>query len=292
MAIRNTSEPKTPRTKYCPVCGTETELSGCFRKWGYSIVQCSRCGLGSTLLKKDFNPLHIYSEDYFRGQVKDGYADYVGSEPILRRQFRTVVDHLKSTEHASGKLLEIGCAYGFFLMEAREHFQVYGIETNARAVEFCRARGLDVKCGTVSEQFLSEKGPFDVVVMLDVIEHVTDPHELLTFIHRHLAPGGLILITTGDWNSVVSHLMRSHWRLMTPPQHAFFFSNKTLPALLSRLGFKTVEVSHPWKLVPSSLVLFQLARMMGLKPKNIQFLSQVPLPVNLFDAMRVVAVRP
>lgn len=286
------SDTEIPKTNHCPVCGTETELLYRFRKWGYPILECSRCGLGSTLLKKDFNPLDIYSEDYFRGQVKDGYADYVGSEAILRREFRSLVNHLQSAGATSGKLLEIGCAYGFFLLEAREHFKVYGIETNAHAVEFCKARGLDVECGTVTEQFLIEKGPFDVVAMLDVIEHLTSPDKVLSSIHRHLTPGGRLVITTGDWKSLAGRLTRSHWRLMTPPQHVSFFSHRSLPAMLSRLGFETIEVSHPWKLVPGSLVLFQLARIMGLKPKNIRLLSQVPFPVNLFDAMRVVAVRP
>src|SRR5262249_33661124 len=96
---------------------------------------------------------------------------------------------------------------------------------------------------------------------------------------------------TGDWDSALSRLMGSAWRLMTPPQHLFFFSHRTLHAILSRAGFRVVHFSRPTKFVPLSLALFQLTRILDLPSRNVSFFGRWPVPINLFDAMRVIAVK-
>ena len=158
-------------------------------------------------------------------------------------------------------------------------------------MEYCRARGLDVSVAPGSETWLREKGPFAVAVLLDVIEHLSEPTDMLSRIHRELAPGGLVVISTGDWGSLVSRAFGSHWRLMTPPQHLFFFSHKTLPLMLERLGFRVVELTHPGKRVPVGLIAYQLARMLALSFQPKRDFGGIGIPVNLFDAMRVIAVK-
>ena len=59
--------------------------------------------------------------------------------------------------------------------------------------------------------------------------------------------------------------MGRRWRLMTPPQHLWFFSPKTLEAVLARCGFRVLALDHPWKLVPLSMIVFQSLRMAGLR---------------------------
>jgi SAM-dependent methyltransferase len=276
----------------CPACGARSAAPIIYWKWGYPILRCKGCGLGSTGLDhRQFNAQDIYSNQYFTGGQKDGYADYLGSEATLRGEFRRLVRSLHNAGRRTGKLFEIGCAYGFFLMEARKTFAVSGVEACAEAAAFCRARGLDVDAGLVTEDLLAAHGPMDAVVMLDVIEHLTDPLAVLQMAYRNLTPGGHLLITTGDWDSLLSRFMRSSWRLMTPPQHVYFFSRKTIRAILSRAGFRVVSIDRPGKRVPASLILFQLMRIAGMKPKSLGSLSDVSLPVNLFDAMRVIAVR-
>jgi 2-polyprenyl-3-methyl-5-hydroxy-6-metoxy-1,4-benzoquinol methylase len=127
--------------------------------------------------------------------------------------------------------------------------------------------------------------------MLDVIEHLPDPEEILRLIYRHLNPCGHVLITTGDWDSGLSRIMKSNWRLMTPPQHLFFFSKRTLSMILTRIGFRVVKNSHPWKLVPLNLVLFQMARLAGSTPRAWGPLNVVALPLNLMDAVQVIATK-
>jgi SAM-dependent methyltransferase len=276
---------------FCPVCGRENRFVELYRKSGYPIGRCEACGLGATQAGADFDPSSIYDASYFKGDTHDGYAGYGCSERVLRRDFRRVLKRLTRCGCDGGRLLEIGCAYGFFLLEAQRRFEVRGVELSAHAAEACRSRGLEVHCGSVEDGCLKHQDPFDAAVMLDVIEHVEDPGGTLHAVREVLRPGGLLVITTGDWASLASRITRSAWRLMTPPQHLFFFSKPTLVRMLGRLGFEVIECSHPWKLVPLSLVVFQLFRMLGLPKRAEPWLGNLGIPVNLFDALRVVARR-
>jgi hypothetical protein len=125
--------------------------------------------------------------------------------------------------------------------------------------------------------------------MLDVIEHLAEPAEVLSTLRRGMKPTGRLLVTTGDAGSVLARIAGRHWRLMTPPQHLWFFSTSTLLELLARTGFRVRAVDRPSKIVPLSLIAYQALRMIGARPPS--WLRGVPggIPLNLFDAMRVVA---
>jgi hypothetical protein len=79
---------------------------------------------------------------------------------------------------------------------------------------------------------------------------------------------------------------------MTPPQHLWFFSQASMLAMAISLGLEVEHLDHPWKVVPLSLISFQLTRMSGLRPKRIAISNRLGLPINLFDAMRVVLRKP
>ncbi len=281
---QNSTEPS------CPVCGRPTPQRFVYEKWSYPILKCVVCGLGRAQVDRPFDPGTFYRAGYFQGTMRDGYADYQGSEPVLRAEFRHVLRHLARCGVRSGNLLEVGCAYGFFLVEAQRTFRVCGIDVAEDAVAFCRSRGLDVHCGEIDQSFLAARAPFDVVVMLDVIEHLKNPAEVLTALRPYLSPGARLLITTGDWESLCGRIMGRSWRLMTPPQHLSFFSRRSLSLLLERVGFHVLECRYPWKRVPVGLLLFQMARILGLSPQRTR-LGDFGIPVNLHDAVRVVAVR-
>jgi len=274
---------------WCAVCGVPTPHRKVWEKVGYPILACIRCGLGSTHVDPGFDPAKIYDDGYFSGGQTDGYADYLGSEPVLRREFRRVLVDLRKCGSKGGKLLELGCAYGFFLSEARADFDCLGVEMAPSAVAFARSRGLDVIEGSLREDILTERGPFDAVAMLDCIEHLKAPDETVGLLARGLRPGGHIVITTGDWDSALARITKANWRLMTPPQHLFFFSKKTLAALLERNGFEVLSVSSPWKLVPIGLALYQVTSRADLKVRVPAWLGRVGVPVNLFDTVRVIA---
>jgi SAM-dependent methyltransferase len=285
VEARPTTTPSTNAS--CIACGRRDARS-LYAVNGFEIVECN-CGLARTILPPDFDPASIYSEAYFQGGQHDGYADYEGSSDELRHEFRRILDALR-THVPGGKLLELGCATGLFLDEARTKFTTAGVEISDHARDACTRRGLDV-VREATPEFLDSRGPFDAAVLLDVIEHLADPADILERLHGALRPGAQLLITTGDYGSLLSRTMGKRWRLMTPPQHLWFFSPQTLSALLARHGFRVHTVEHPWKLVPVALVAYQLARYVGGQNLARRFAPPGRIPINLFDAMRVIAER-
>jgi SAM-dependent methyltransferase len=278
------------RSHVCLACGQASVHRFLYVKNGCDVLRCEQCGLGRAETT-GFDPESYYTSDYFSGKRPDGYADYVGTEPILRREFAGTVEFIRKFR-ASGRLLDVGCAFGFFLQEAKRFFDVSGIELAEDAAEHCRRSGLKVFTGKADDNLLGRLGAIDVIVLLDVIEHLPSPRDTIALLVNHLNPGGIIVITTGDFGSLSSRVAGAHWRLMTPPQHLWFFSQASMRGLAISLGLEVEHLDHPWKIVPLSLIRFQLVRMAGLRPKRIPASGRLGLPVNLFDAMRVVLRKP
>jgi SAM-dependent methyltransferase len=250
------------------------------------------CGLGSAA-PSGFDPKTYYTADFFNGNTKGGYPDYITSEKVLRAEFRTVVDRVRQIV-PSGTLIEIGAAYGFFLLEAKDHYQVHGVELADEAAESARERGLDVRTGALTRSILEEIGPIDVAIMLDVIEHLEDPKAALELCSEFLRPGGTVLLTTPDFGSILARITGKSWRNMTPPQHLWYFTPDSIARMAAAAGLEVAQISHPWKRVPLSLILQLISRYTGLElPRPMPAsLSRIGLPVNLFDAMRIVLRKP
>src|SRR5207302_9755706 len=121
----------------CIACG-DAATRALYAVGAFPIVACSACGLARTELPADFDPSAIYTEAYFQGGHHDGYADYAGSAEQLRHEFRRTLDALPVRD---GKLIEVGCAYGFFLDEAATRYDACGVEIADAARAAAQSRG-------------------------------------------------------------------------------------------------------------------------------------------------------
>src|ERR1700730_13894076 len=117
---------KKMTSRACPDCGQVTKQRLLYKTNGCDIWQCQSCGLGCTD-STGFDPQAYYTGDYFSGQRSDGYSDYRAAEPVLRREFARSVAFVHGYR-GGGRLLDLGCAYGFFLKEAQRYFDAWGIE--------------------------------------------------------------------------------------------------------------------------------------------------------------------
>jgi hypothetical protein len=82
---------------------------------------------------------------------------------------------------------------------------------------------------------------------------------------------------------------------MTPPQHQWFFTPQSMHRLSAGLELALEHLDHPWKIVPLSLIAFQLRRMLGVGAsgaKGATGAGRIGIPLNLFDAMRIVLRKP
>ena len=263
-------------------------MSLLYQKDGIPIVKCKNCGLGKACAEH-FDAEEYYDSSYFNGSRPDGYSDYLGASDVLKEQFQSETRLLEKLHSGGGKLLEIGCAYGYFLEVAQRKFSVHGLEICDEAVIDCQSRGLkEVRQGAVSEETLQAFPMVDVLVLLDVIEHLPQPDKALEEAVKKLLPGGKLLITTGDFSSLCSKIMGRNWRLMTPPQHLWYFTPESIKALGQKLGLEVIYVDHPFKKVPLGLILYQIFRYVKINPSLPNWIHKIGLRVNLFDAMRIV----
>ncbi len=275
---------------YCQVCSSERTHSLVYFKNNIPIFRCNKCGVGRAIAM-DFEPEKYYTEKYFSGEYEESYIDYLGSERVLRNEFKKTVKYLQKIGPDNGKCLEIGCAYGFFLQEARRYYDVYGVEISESAVKHCLMNGLSsVSRGVLTEDFCRKFGKFDIVVMLDVIEHIDNLEDMICLISDSLKPGAIFLLTTGDWSSMVARLTGSSWRLMAPPGHLWYLTKESLDIIMQRYGMIRIDKSYPWKIVPFDLIIKQAIVMLRLK-LHIHFpkvFRNFGIPANLFDSMRLV----
>ena len=232
----------------------------------------------------------IYNGGYFTGGTSEGYADYPATEAVLRSEFRQSLSVLRKFHPRALTLLEIGSAYGYFLDEAKRFFQCTGVEYSAEAAAQACARGLHVIHGAATREVIEPLGQFDIIAMFDTVEHLPDAAAVIALCAKHLSSDGLLMITTGDFGSFYARASGTSWRLMTPPLHTYYFTRTSMEEISVRNGLRVVSYEHPWKIVPLSLIIFQLPMLFGFKTSiRAPFLtSKVGLPVNLFDAMRIV----
>ena len=236
----------------CNVCDRQAPAL-LYRKDGFAIVRCAGCGLvytGDDPAQIDF--AQLYGDAYYTGGSDQVFADYLGQERARRASARRKLWGLRLRK-PSGGLLDVGCAAGFFMAEARQHYQVCGVELSEFSSRHAREKlQLDVRTGTLQEAQLPPDH-FDVVTLWDVIEHVPDPVAVLADAARVLKPGGLLVLTTGDVESRQARRKGADWSLMTPPWHLYFFSRATMAAAGRRAGLRRIACSsrgvvsdRPW----------------------------------------------
>jgi SAM-dependent methyltransferase len=151
--------------------------------------------------------------------------------------------------HGSGeRVLDVGCGQGEFLQWLEDQgFEPHGLEPAEDAAELARERGLDARTGTLEDLFREiERPTFHVVVLLQVLEHVPDPTEMLRGIHGLLEPGGLLYVRApNDFNPLQEAAQRKlgkdPWWIAVP-DHVNYFDIASLCELIRRLGFEPVDI--------------------------------------------------
>lgn len=171
---------------------------------------------------------------------------YLQEEEGRRASARYILKYLRKTKADQGVLLDIGCAAGFFLDEARKDgWEVYGVEMSKWAVDHAQNKlGLkNIYQGLLSDAKLP-KNHFDAVVMTDVIEHLLDPRAVLEEIRPLLKANGVLCCNTPDIGSLMSRILGAKWWGIKQA-HLFYFNKFTLNEMLTAAGFYVTKVrSH------------------------------------------------
>lgn len=260
--------------------------------WCPGLLECGECShVQADMELSDDELSALYSHKYFHG---DEYVDYKAERAALDLNFKRRAEQVQKLV-PSGRLFEIGCAYGYFLEQAKPCFEVAGCDISSHAISVAQAAGLKAEC----VDYLSLPAPaepYDVICMWDTIEHIARPRDYVEKARAELAPGGLFIATTGDAGSRVARYRRERWRMVHPPTHLHYFTAQSMKSMLENAGFEKVKISHD-----------AFYRNLGTSLKKIDELSTNPLvkmaargtsllpvrsltfPVNLYDIMTAMA---
>jgi glycosyltransferase involved in cell wall biosynthesis/SAM-dependent methyltransferase len=216
----------------------------------YRVVRCDNCGLVFLNPQPSDDELaRIYGANYFLGSDSEA-----GRQAVAEIKGATASLYLSEIRRyrgpASGRLLEIGCGDGDFLVLAEaEGWQVTGIEYSSAACDKTRKRLKtgEVLCGELKASELPAAS-FDLCVISDVLEHVRAPLDFLSEIHRVLKPGGILFVATPSIDSWSARFMRQKW-MEFKAEHVTYFDRQTLQMALFRAGFRDVIVQPGWKIL-------------------------------------------
>ena len=228
----------------CPICAS-TSLRPAWTIDRYALSRCNCCrhlfvssGFDSTQLE------HAYDEDYYEGGDESalGYKDYLGNADMRLRGFAQRLQQVERHVAGRGKLLDYGCAVGFFVKVAADAgWDATGYERSAWAAGYGREKlGLNIVVGRGDDSPPFDN-QFDVITMWDVLEHLEDPRAVLQSVARWLKPGGLLALNTVNGASYGARRAGADWRHIAPPHHLQYFSRQSLHHALRECGMRVVS---------------------------------------------------
>jgi SAM-dependent methyltransferase len=234
----------------CPACGSANyrhafEVRDRFNiipDRTYSIVRCQSCQLLFVNPRPDALSIAAFYQI-------EGYDPFVGGKSgkswttaayKLARRFtvpRKVARAMNGLQNARSAL-DIGCATGEFAAALGKHgLQVCGVEPDPGAAEHARATfGLTVWTGNISA-VPHDAGPFDVITMWHVLEHVHDLKGTLARVRELLSPEGRFVIAVPNPLSFDARQYGRNWVAWEAPRHLYHFEPDVLLSLLDREGF-------------------------------------------------------
>ena len=210
----------------CLICHA-SELKPLSRYSKISLVQCQSCGfLFSRAIPHDQDLLKLY--DHY------GRKDYLS--PITVKRYNQILNRFEKFRKTN-KLMDVGCGIGYFLEAAKQRgWEVYGSEITDEAVRICREKGINMQQGKLdTQQYLP--GSFDVVTSFEVMEHINNPKEEGQKFYTLLRNGGIMYLTTPNFNSLSRLLLKDKWTVFSYPEHLCYYTSRTILRLFTDIGF-------------------------------------------------------
>jgi SAM-dependent methyltransferase len=187
--------------------------------------------------------------------IQGGYEEvedprFVAQNPQRIRTFKQSLQSiLKRTglDPKGKRLLDIGCAGGACLVAARDlGFEVEGVEPSRWLSAYARSEyGLNVRQGILTPGFCPEKS-FDVVSLWDVLEHVPDPHDILTLIRSLLKPDGYLWLNYPNIGSLAAKTLSWRWPFWLSV-HLHYYRPSSIRRQVEQAGFEVLYSRPHWQ---------------------------------------------
>ena len=183
----------------------------------------------------------------------DEEARKSGLKELRTSNFKYLLRRLKKYKPGGGRLLDVGCAHGWFLEAACEDFDVVGLEPDMRIFNVTSAKGLPVVNGFFPDA-LNKEEVFDIIIFNDVFEHIPNANFILDSCRKHLKADGLLILNVPSSSGIFYRLAKllqkcgacgffeRLWQKGLPSPHLHYFNDKNLCNLLEKNQFSIEKV--------------------------------------------------
>jgi 2-polyprenyl-3-methyl-5-hydroxy-6-metoxy-1,4-benzoquinol methylase len=196
------------------------------------LVACAKCNFVFSQRIPSEKELIAYYDGY-------GRNDYLS--PLTIKRYNELLDKFEPFRKTN-RLLDVGCGIGYFLEVAKDRgWEVYGTEYTDKAIEICTSKGIAMKQGKLNPLDF-ELASFDILTSFEVLEHINNPSEEIDNFHKLLRPGGLVYLTTPNFNSLLRYKLKEKYNVITYPEHLCYYTPKTLKKLFLGNGFKKHKI--------------------------------------------------
>lgn len=213
----------------CILCNSDrlSDLQGYER---HEMCKCISCGFVFMKRIPTLSELNDHYKLY-------SYTNDSTVSPVTIKSFEALLDDFEPFRK-NNLILDVGCGKGYFLNEARKRgWQVYGTEFSEQAVKICRDKGITMFQGDLNPADFGNM-KFDVVYNSEVIEHVNNPTVQFAKMNELLRTGGLLYLTTPNFNCYLRHRYKADYNIIEYPEHLGYFTKSTLNLGLKNAGFK------------------------------------------------------
>jgi len=256
----------------CPICFGPMmyfmEKRGLFVQRAFQLSQCARCNFISVV-----NPItdfsEIYNEAYYEGRGADPLVDYAfeldhPDQTVRIFEWRGIleaVSHRFGAELHGGRWLDYGSGAGGLVRFLRDcNIEAYGFDVGGFA-DRARAQGVQ---NLTSSELAEGRDSFDVISLIEVLEHVHDPVPFLQSVGQLLRPDGLLFLTTG--NADPHRHSFASWGYVIPEVHISYFSPGSLGQALDRAGFQAFPLGKSPGL--KNIIKYKILKTLGVKRKS------------------------
>lgn len=224
-------------------------------KEGFDVIECETCGFKHIIPIPTPEELNkFYKEDFYSIKkpiyIKNRFEDV----EWWNLHYNDIYDFLEKNVGSNPKILDIGCGPGFFCLCGKKRgWDTLGIEPGEKAVEYAKSTGIEVIKGFFEEVDVSQYGPFDVVYIGEVLEHMPSPENLLKYVYKNLREGGIICVVAANDYNPLQDLLRNNLHFepwFVSEEHINYFNIKSATKLLEKCSFTILhkEVTFPMEL--------------------------------------------
>lgn len=227
----------------CPVCRLEmAQPTFAIEGLSSQLVTCGQCGLGRLHPLPTADEIRSFYPDEVYGVTGEKFESLV--ESLVRWVASRQARFLSRGLNAGARVLDVGCGRGVVLGSLADR----GLEVHGTDISEAAVQGADQRAKIRIVPRLADasypNGFFDRVILWHVLEHLPDPRETLTEIHRVLKPGGRVVVAVPNFSSLQARWAGPAWFHLDLPRHLFHFPVESLRCLLTDCGFDVLSTHH------------------------------------------------